>query len=427
MDGSMFYHLIIVIIAEILMACHVECFNESYLTPESLLVKHLMTNYDSNVRPVKNAEKPTVVTMDISLNQIVDVSERHQTIVTAVWLRFAWDDYFLKWNESEFGGVKIVHLQPTDVWIPDITLYTSITGQFYETDKFRLRVTSDGNIHWYIPTRFISTCKMEVQNFPYDIQICKLKFGSWGFSGLELDLRCKTDSADLASYESNGEWDVMSVNAERHSILYNCCPEPYIDVTYYIKIKRKPLYYTFNVILPCMFIMLISPFSFLVSPGCGERIQLSVTLVLSLTVFMLFVAEQLPVQSEILPLVGQYFTVAMLALTISNVSSIISVQFYHRGSNNDKLPRVLKLMAIKMAHLVCLADRFGDVIDSTGGSNDADEQVDVKLERYDPKLLKGDHSTKRSQRYNETRDLDIVGVYPSLAQCNKVPLQERGT
>lgn len=44
------------------------------------------------------------------------------------------------------------------------------------------------------------------------------------------------------------------VPGKRNEIYYNCCPEPYIDITFAIIIRRKTLYYFFNLIVPCVLI-----------------------------------------------------------------------------------------------------------------------------------------------------------------------------
>ncbi|CAH1793299.1 unnamed protein product [Owenia fusiformis] len=408
---ALYLPTVVMVAGVVLMTFHVEALYKDSLTPELLLMKYLMTDYNANVRPVKNTSEATVVTIDIALTQIADVT---------------WEDYFLKWNESDYGGVKTIHLKPADVWIPDITLYTDVTGQYYETKEFRLKVTSDGTVQWKIPTKFVSSCKMKVHNFPYDVQTCTLKFGSWGFGSTEIDLQNKSDSADLSAYEPSGEWELLSTDAIRHSLMYNCCTEPYIDVTYYINIKRKPLYYTFNVILPCMFIVIISPFSFLVPPGCGERIQLSTTLFLSLTVYMLFVAEQLPVQSEDVPLVGQFFTTALFALALLNVTSIISVHLFHRGSKRDKLPRMAKLFTMKVAKLVCMANKFDEVVDLCCCCNSNEKENTLELKRCDRKVengvcLRNKEKQITSQKYKES-DQGATSGGPSVTQYDLVQL-----
>lgn len=48
---------------------------------------------------------------------------------------------------------------------------------------------------------------MDVRWFPFDIQRCELKFGSWTFDGWLLDLQMK--EADVSGYVHNGEWDLL--------------------------------------------------------------------------------------------------------------------------------------------------------------------------------------------------------------------------
>ena len=41
---------------------------------------------------------------------------------------------------------------------------------------------------------------------------------------------------------------------KRNEEFYPCCPEPYLDITFIIKIRRRTLYYFFNLIIPCVLI-----------------------------------------------------------------------------------------------------------------------------------------------------------------------------
>lgn len=54
---------------------------------------------------------------------------------------------------------------------------------------------------------FVSTCNVDVRWFPFDIQRCELKFGSWTFDGWLLDIQMK--EADVSGYMTNGEWDLL--------------------------------------------------------------------------------------------------------------------------------------------------------------------------------------------------------------------------
>ena len=50
----------------------------------------------------------------------------------------------------------------------------------------------------------------------------------------------------------------MSIPQFQFASSYSCCAEPYPDVTYTIQMKRKPLFYVFNMILPCFIITFVA-------------------------------------------------------------------------------------------------------------------------------------------------------------------------
>lgn len=52
-----------------------------------------------------------------------------------------------------------------------------------------------------------STCYIDVRWFPFDVQRCDLKFGSWTHNGWLLDLQMM--DVDISTYIPNGEWDLV--------------------------------------------------------------------------------------------------------------------------------------------------------------------------------------------------------------------------
>lgn len=94
------------------------------------------------------------------------------------------------------------------------------------------------------------------------------------------------------------------VPGKRNEIYYNCCPEPYIDITFVIIIRRRTLYYFFNLIVPCVLIASMAVLGFTLPPDSGEKLSLGVTILLSLTVFLNMVAETMPATSDAVPLLG---------------------------------------------------------------------------------------------------------------------------
>jgi nicotinic acetylcholine receptor len=103
------------------------------------------------------------------------------------------------------------------------------------------------------------------------------------------------------------EWTLKKIRAEKASIVYSCCPEPYPFVDIFITIQRRPMFYVFNLILPCIMITGISLLGFFMPSGAGEKVSLGITSLLSTTVFLMLVAEGMPPTSDALPLLGIYY------------------------------------------------------------------------------------------------------------------------
>ena len=67
---------------------------------------------------------------------------------------------------------------------------------------------------------------------------------------------------------------VIGVPGKRNEVFYDCCPEPYLDVTFVIKIRRRTLYYFFNLIVPCVLIASMAVLGFTLPPDSGEKLSL---------------------------------------------------------------------------------------------------------------------------------------------------------
>lgn len=55
---------------------------------------------------------------------------------------------------------------------------------------------------------------------------------------------------------------------------YDCCPEPYPDVTFTVVMRRRTLYYGLNLLIPCVLISGLALLVFLLPADSGEKISL---------------------------------------------------------------------------------------------------------------------------------------------------------
>ncbi|KAK3885342.1 hypothetical protein Pcinc_010421, partial [Petrolisthes cinctipes] len=70
-----------------------------------------------------------------------------------------------------------------------------------------------------------------------------------------------------------------------HEKFYTCCDEPYLDITFNITMRRKTLFYTVNLIIPCMGISFLTVLTFYLPSDSGEKVTLSISILISSTCF----------------------------------------------------------------------------------------------------------------------------------------------
>ncbi|XP_074540293.1 neuronal acetylcholine receptor subunit alpha-7-like isoform X2 [Halichoeres trimaculatus] len=338
---------------------------------QRFLLRELLRDYNPMERPVANDSQALTVQFSFTLIQVMDVDEKNQIITTNAWLQM-WYDHYLQWNQSEYPGVKNLRFTPDQVWTPDILLYNSAHDKFDATFKTNVLVNSSGFCEYLPPGIFISTCNVDVRWFPFDIQRCELKFGSWTFDGWLLDIQMK--EADVSGYMPNGEWDLLEVPGGRHEIFYDCCAEPYPDVTFVVTLRRRTLFYALNLLIPCVLLSSMTLLVFLLPANSGEKISLGITVLLSLTVFMLMVAEIMPATSDSVPLIGQYFASTMVIVGMSVVATVIVLQFHHHNPNNGQMPRLVHLILLQWVPWFLRMKRPGEGAEPTLSNSQADCQ-----------------------------------------------------
>ena len=90
-------------------------------------------------------------------------------------------------------------------------------------------VSNDGSVLWIPPAIFRSTCSIDITHFPFDVQTCHLKFGSWTYDGYKLDINFYADDAsvDISDYIESNEWALIGYPAKKNVKYYTCCSEPF--------------------------------------------------------------------------------------------------------------------------------------------------------------------------------------------------------
>ncbi|CAD5206204.1 unnamed protein product [Bursaphelenchus okinawaensis] len=357
----------------------------------SRLYETLLSDYNKLVRPVYNNTDTLVVYFKLKLSQLLDVHEKNQIMTTNVWLHHTWRDQKLTWDPDEYGGVKQLYVPVDLIWLPDIVLYNNADGNYQVSIMHKAKLNYDGTVEWSPPAIYKSMCQIDVEWFPLDVQTCEMKFGSWTYGGFEVDLKHKDEhlqreeqirvqgidgeynetvwvvdqGIDLSDYYPSVEWDILSVPAKRHEKRYPCCESPFIDLTYEIHLRRKTLFYTVNLMIPCVGISALTALVFYLPSDGGEKISLCISVLISLTVFFLLLVEIIPSTSLVIPLIGKYLLFTMVLVTLSVIVTVITLNVHYRQPSTHKMGRFVRWLFIETLPYYLFMRRPAQIYENT--------------------------------------------------------------
>uniref|UniRef100_A0A671NVC3 Neuronal acetylcholine receptor subunit alpha-3-like n=1 Tax=Sinocyclocheilus anshuiensis TaxID=1608454 RepID=A0A671NVC3_9TELE len=320
---------------------------------EHRLFSVIFSSYNQYIRPVENVSEPVIVQFEVSMSQLVKVDEVNQIMETNLWLRHIWNDYKLRWDPKDFGGVEFIRVPSKKIWKPDIVLYNNAVGDFQVDDKTKALLRYNGDVTWIPPAIFKSSCKIDVTFFPFDYQNCTMKFGSWTYDKAKIDLVLIGSTINLKDFWESGEWTIIDAPGYKHDIKYNCCEEIYTDITYSLYIRRLPLFYTINMIIPCLLISFLTVLVFYLPSDCGEKVTLCISVLLSLTLHpegdLVHFCSPLPhcfplghhrnpSTSLVIPLIGEYLLFTMIFVTLSIVITVFVLNVHYRTPKTHTMP-----------------------------------------------------------------------------------------
>ncbi|XP_061595100.1 5-hydroxytryptamine receptor 3A [Cololabis saira] len=315
------------------------------------LSEFLSSGYKKGVRPVKNWRTSTIVAIDLMVYSILNVDEKNQVLTTYVWYRQSWTDEFLVWDPEDFDEVTQVSIPTANVWVPDILI-----NEFVDVGKSPdipyVYVTHEGLVRNYKPIQVVTACTLNIYNFPFDVQKCSLTFQSWLHTIKDINITLIRSPEklrdDKSVFMNQGEWELLHI-LSNYKIFSVDDDDYYAEMKFHVVIRRRPLFYTVNLLLPSIFLMVMDIVGFYLPPDSGERVSFKITLLLGYSVFLIIVSDTLPATAIGTPLIGVYFVVCMALLVISLTETVLIVRLVHKQDLQPPVPHWVKYLVLERA------------------------------------------------------------------------------
>ena len=246
---------------------------------------------------------------------------RHNSITSAVSVvtRYRYhqqaSQVFLNELHSFYFTNNYINALEISSYCATVTMYIAVNcsiGKVLEKDWWEnnvVDVLSSGFVIWAPGDRIDTSCELKLTYFPYDTQLCMIVVGTVSSTSAKVNLESTTGYIDLKYFQRNGEWIVVGNKTDSVQVpLLTTTGKNMIfsRVVFKLLLRRRSGYYFINIIIPCVVLSLISALVFKVPVESGEKISLSITVLLSFSVFLLVIASGIPKISTTVSLFGTY-------------------------------------------------------------------------------------------------------------------------
>ena len=175
-----------------------------------------------------------------------------------------------------------------------------------------------------------------------------MKFGSWTHKGNALTFKFfeNMDKLDLSDYLKSGSWDIIDCPGKIVTIRDEITDQYQEQIIFKFVLRRKTLFYTVNLIIPCVLISFVSVFVFALPADAGEKITLCISVLLALVVFLLLVSKILP-PSLTIPLIARYLLFTFIMNLIAIFSTVVIINRNYRTPRTHQMPRWVRVIFLR--------------------------------------------------------------------------------
>ncbi|XP_045203950.2 uncharacterized protein LOC123556920 [Mercenaria mercenaria] len=278
-------------------------------------VKEMLANYSNEDLPTRDLSEAIRAYVDFSLVGINGLDEVEQKLTSTGQFDVRWEDPSLTWDPTKRQGVVQVLLPQNDIWKPDIALINGFSKITAMGAKFMfIDINYNGSCIWKPYQVMESVCKVDMTHYPYDRQICVLKFGTWSTDDSEVVTELGSLGLQIhPNFQENAEWRLVSTETKQDDSNHHKVVE------FHLTLERNSRYVTYYMTIPIVMLAVMNVFVFVVPCESGEKTGYSITLFLSFVVLLIINNSSLPDNSDTISLYAAY----VLTMTILSALALI--------------------------------------------------------------------------------------------------------
>jgi len=393
----MFYYILSLLSLPFLGQCALE---------ERVLRNDLFADYNKNVRPVIEYNKSVDLHMGIAIQTLESFNQKEEMIKLNVWLRMNWFDDYLTWNSS-FSEIPFLAVDPKEVWTPDVELLNAGAKPEIYTLEGGMMLYQRGEFMWSRPLIFTFSCPLDLHNFPFDTQICKIRFGSWIFSNRYVNVKPYQETSkqiDILDSFSHSEWDIVELNLNNINETRECCyGEEFSILEYSFILSRYSHYYELSMAMT-LTLVVVSFIILLMEPSNVSRTSTAVFIPLTILALQLTISDKVPVVGYF-TLIDKFFVCCFVTSMICSIESGI---MYALITTNSTWIYILIKKVTDMDKLKRRDKNKNNYLENNDSDNDNENQEEVQNQNEETTMNQENNNNELSQE--ESIELDELNT-----------------
>ncbi|XP_069125458.1 acetylcholine receptor subunit alpha-1-A-like [Argopecten irradians] len=307
------------------------------------LKSDLLQNYTKSNRPVRNQIDAVHVNISIYFRMMKEFNVVESVMGTHLFFQVYWMDEYIRWDSQDYGNTASVNIPLADVWVPPLVVVNPAdnNGLIQDKDILLVEYSSKGLASMVFSAYIKSTCKPFIKYFPFDTHTCHIMINHMGYG---MGNVVAVPSLIITDFMvDNGQWDVGKVELTQQPLIHGINDTEYVDLS--IQLSRRPKFLLLNLLVPIVFLISMNLCVFFLPAECGEKASYSITVFLSLAIFMTIVMDQLPPLSTDVPIVSIILCIHLSNNVIVCTCTILSLNYHHR-SESRKISWHLRLLTM---------------------------------------------------------------------------------
>ncbi|XP_077990574.1 glycine receptor subunit alpha-2-like [Glandiceps talaboti] len=269
--------------------------NTSERITQAVVLHKLMAEHNIHIRP--DAEvKPLQLRVNMFIESFHSVSETKMEYSITTYFRQFWRDKRLVHNLTD---VITVDGDITDVfWIPDTFFLNSKDDKMHSSPKQNslFHIHPDGSIIYSLRMTLTLTCHMDLTNYPFDTQKCKIKIMSYAYKMKDIDLIWYgnlNDSVELEPSLKLPQYEISDPICKQGFSEYIPGNYSYLEVIFVL--ERRLGFYILQAFAPSVALVFISWLTLWIDPTSSPaRATLAITTLLTLTTQATWIRSGIP-------------------------------------------------------------------------------------------------------------------------------------